>query len=364
MLCFRRAQQMNPLASDAPYHLGEVLWQLGRIPDAIAAWRDAAAANASHLAPNLALAEALLAAGDPAGAVRAADAALQIAPENERASIIAALARVLQGNADGAGAEILSRLERDADWLDVPALSGSVAIVLDRFPELAGRDELLAALGGAGDRLAHAHPLLLALVIEAAVRAGSDAGTLASLSAVARDRTYRREEYDTLRRVASAIARIDPARGAELGARYAALCVEAYAPAVPLGWPIRSAGRRLRVIVLVPGSDIDAATRGALAKVAALHRDAFDIAIATIGRASAEVIDVARGVAPAVAELPVSFDAPVAKALAARDFDVLRGPGRRRRRAPSRAASGARDSCACNDSRSQRALARRPHVCR
>jgi tetratricopeptide (TPR) repeat protein len=68
---------------------------------------------------------------------------------------------------------------------------------------------------------------------------------------------------------------------------------------------------------------MDAATRRTLAKIAALHRDAFDIAVATIGRASAEAIDVARGTTPAVAELPASFDASVAKALAARDFDVL-----------------------------------------
>jgi hypothetical protein len=167
-------------------------------------------------------------------------------PESERASIIAALARVLHGDVDGTGAAILSRLEREPEWLDVPALSGALAVVLDRFPEIAGRDALLAALGRTGGRLAHANPLLIALVVEAAVRAGSDADTLASLSAVARDRPYRREEYDALRRVASAIAKVDPAQAAELGARYAALCAEAFAPAVPLGWPIRSAGWRLR----------------------------------------------------------------------------------------------------------------------
>ncbi len=323
MLCFRRARQLNPSASDAPFHLGEVLWQLGRVPDAIAAWRDAAAANAKHLAPNLALAEALLASGDPAGALGAANAALQIAPENERASMIRALARLLQGDADGSDAAILSHLEREPQWLSVPALSGSLAVVLDRFPELPGRDALLAALGRAGAELAGAHPLLLALVIEAAVRTSGDAGTLTALSAVARDRTYRRDEYDALRRVAGAVARIDPAQGAELGARHAALCVEAFAPAVPLCWPLRSAGRRLRIIVLLPAAAIDAATRGALAKIAALPRDAFDIAIATMGRAAAEVMDLARGVAPAVAELPMSSDALVGKALAARDFDVL-----------------------------------------
>jgi cytochrome c-type biogenesis protein CcmH/NrfG len=77
MLCYRRALRAQGEASDARFHLGEVLWQLGRVPDAIAAWRVAAAVRADHLAPNLALAEALLATADAAGAFdglgRAAD---------------------------------------------------------------------------------------------------------------------------------------------------------------------------------------------------------------------------------------------------------------------------------------------------
>ena len=68
MLCFRRALRADRDASDARFHLGEVLWQLGRLPAAIAAWRDGTSVNAGHLAPNLALAEALLATGDAAAA--------------------------------------------------------------------------------------------------------------------------------------------------------------------------------------------------------------------------------------------------------------------------------------------------------
>ncbi|HET7032462.1 MAG TPA: hypothetical protein VFJ48_05010, partial [Casimicrobiaceae bacterium] len=103
MLCFRRAQRADPRASDAPFHLGEVLWQLGRAPDAIAAWRDAMAANSTHLAPTLALAEASLAVGDLRAATGAADAALRIAPDSPRAIIIGALARLLGGEIDRPG---------------------------------------------------------------------------------------------------------------------------------------------------------------------------------------------------------------------------------------------------------------------
>ncbi len=319
MLCFRRAQRVNPGVSDAPFHLGEVLWQLGKAPDAIAAWRGAIAVNANHVAPNLALAEALLATGDLTGCAAAARAALQIAPDNARAAIIEAVARILQGDVDGNDVVALSQLEREPRLLEVAAISGPLAAALDRFAEFKGRDAFLAALGRAPAPLASAHALLLALAIEAA----TDAGVLASLSTVARERAYRRDEHDALRRVAAAAALIDPIAGADLGARYTALCVDAFAPAIPFGWPIRSAGRRLRVIVLLPPAAITAATRSALAGLAALPRDAFDVAVATLGQASDEMMNVARTVAPAVVELPPSVDAQVGKALAARDFEVL-----------------------------------------
>ena len=42
MLCFRRASRADPRAPDPQFVLGEVLWQLGRLPEALAAWREAA----------------------------------------------------------------------------------------------------------------------------------------------------------------------------------------------------------------------------------------------------------------------------------------------------------------------------------
>jgi len=259
MLCFRRAQRADPRASDASFHLGEVLWKLGRVPDAIAAWRDAARANGDHLAPNLALAEALLAASDLGGAVGAADAALRIAPDDPRAAIIATLARLLRGELDEHGAAIFEVLERDRDWLEGSAVSGSVASALDRFPDLPRRSEFLAMLGRVPASLARADPRLLAVVIEAETGRRADSGMLASLSAAARDRTYQRDGYEALRRIAAAIARFDPVIGAELRGRYAALCVEAFTPDVPLGWPIRSAGRRMRIVVLLHPALVDSA---------------------------------------------------------------------------------------------------------
>jgi tetratricopeptide (TPR) repeat protein len=251
MLCFRRAQRVDPRASDAPFYLGEVLWQLGRVPDAIAAWRDAAAANGAHLAPNLALAEAHLGAGDFEAAASAADAALKIDADNTRASIIAELAWILQGRVDAGTATILQRVERERAWLDVPAIGTAVAAVLDRYPALSGRAEFLVALAQPPAALATVNPLLLALVIDSAARAGDTAG-LSELATIARARSYRRDEHDALRRIAGALAQVDPNAAEELRARHAALVSEAFAPAVPLVWPIRSAGTRLRIIVVLP----------------------------------------------------------------------------------------------------------------
>ena len=41
MLCFRRASRADPRAPDPLFVLGEVLWQFGRVPDAVASWREA-----------------------------------------------------------------------------------------------------------------------------------------------------------------------------------------------------------------------------------------------------------------------------------------------------------------------------------
>ncbi len=146
MLCFRHAQRVNPRASDAPFHLGEVLWQLGRISGAIAAWRDAAANNAGHLASNLALAEASLAAGNAADAQAAADAALKLAPQNARAAAVAGIARLLQSDPSGSVKEVAALLERRPQLLEVAAISGAFALVLDHDPGAEGCGEYLASL--------------------------------------------------------------------------------------------------------------------------------------------------------------------------------------------------------------------------
>lgn len=323
MLCFRRAQRESPRASDAPFHLGEVLWQLGRIPEAIAAWRDAAAANPRHLAPNLALAEALLASGDAMSAGNAANAALAAAPGNARATIVAAIAAMIQGDGGESGATAFRLLEREPRLLEAPAISGPLAHALDHSPTVPGREAFLASLGRSPERLAGAQPLLLALVLESVPRASVDATARSALTAMARGRAFGPGDHEALRRVAIAVMRIDSVAGRELGTRYAALCAGAFAPSVPNGWPIRSAGERFRVIVLLPPTFAEDGAKVAIAALSRLPRDGFDLAAATFGPASVEVKDGATALASSLIELPAAQDAVMAKALASRDFDVL-----------------------------------------
>ena len=48
LLCFRRAQRVHPRASDAMFHLGEVLWQLGSHAEAERIWSEAGAVDADN----------------------------------------------------------------------------------------------------------------------------------------------------------------------------------------------------------------------------------------------------------------------------------------------------------------------------
>jgi predicted O-linked N-acetylglucosamine transferase (SPINDLY family) len=77
------------------------------------------------------------------------------------------------------------------------------------------------------------------------------------------------------------------------------------------------------VIVLLPPRWASDAAKAAISVLAPLSREAFDIAAATIGPASSEVLDAASAIAQGIAELPALPDAAIAKSLAARDPDVL-----------------------------------------
>ncbi len=166
MLCFRRASRADPRAADPFFGLGEVFWQLGRLADAIATWREAARLDASFLAPRQALAEALLATGDAVAARTAADEVLGLVPGNTRAELIAAIARILDGDPapdPSPMAAIGSALEREPGLALVAALAGPLAHALDRAPMTPERVALLERISRAPEALTGAPLLLLAL---------------------------------------------------------------------------------------------------------------------------------------------------------------------------------------------------------
>ena len=94
MLCYRRAARAAPKAADPRYHLGEVLWQLGRAAEARAAWRETTALSPRHVAARQALAEASLSDRRPAhGPGRRREALQRGRPTSGRRRSIAAGAR-------------------------------------------------------------------------------------------------------------------------------------------------------------------------------------------------------------------------------------------------------------------------------
>jgi protein O-GlcNAc transferase len=313
MLCFRRAARAEPRASDPHFVLGEVLWQLGRLSDAIAAWRESTRLSPSHLAPAQALAEALLATGDWTAAEVAAERVLAIAPDEPRAALIRAIASVRSEPAESARSlgEIEALLVQAPSYLAVPALAGPLATVLDRALPGGAREALLDGLARRPEQLVAAPGLLVALVVERLADTGNR-DALDPWIVQTGARAYGAGEREPLRRIAVALAEFDPGAAASLCERYAQLCAAAFAPPVPLLWPRRTAARRCRVIVLAAADD------ATIEAFAALSHNAFDVAFAVFG--ATEPPSIAGHTAIALPEQP---DVAAARAIALRDADVL-----------------------------------------
>ncbi len=129
-------------------------------------------------------------------------------------------------------------------------------------------------------------------------------------------------EHEALRRTAHAAARAVATDAVLVGRRYAESCLAAFSAPFPLTWPRRTAGERLRVVVLVSDATDDAARR-AMAAMAALPATGYDLMFAAIGPAAPEVVAASKGAGAAIVELPRQPDVAVAKVLARRDPDLI-----------------------------------------
>jgi len=129
-------------------------------------------------------------------------------------------------------------------------------------------------------------------------------------------------DHEALRAVALAAASAGAADAPAHARAYAELCATSFAAAVPLPWPKRTAGSRLRVVVLLPVHANDAVLR-AIAGLLALSPAEFDFMFASVGPKAADVMALLGNAAATVAQLPANPDVAFAKALANRDPDVL-----------------------------------------
>ena len=333
MLCFRQASRADAAQPDAYFHLGEVLWQLGLLAEAISAWHEATRRAARFLAPVQALAEALLATGNANGAREAADRVLTLAPGDGRAEFIAGVAAMMledDGRTVAAATRVSEALARDDGLVAIPTLAGPLALACERVGDAAATAGLLDRLVriAASPSSAAAMPAqLLALACERAAAEGAPTGGAelrAALFAAACSRSYPRLEHEALRRIAHAATRAAPDAAPALARSYAHLCVREFAGAFPLVWPQRTAGDRLRVVALVAAPPT--AEAGVVLDVLAdLPRAEFDVAIAFLGEEAAPGSPMGVGVPghlPAIA-LPPIPDVNGAKRVAALDPDLI-----------------------------------------
>jgi len=123
-------------------------------------------------------------------------------------------------------------------------------------------------------------------------------------------------EPEALRRAALEALRGARPDAPELRRRYAESCVRRFAAPIPTLWPRRTRGRALRIVVLV-GARAEPAIDGALATLAALPRESFQVAFATLGDAKS------RSLRPAGASQPAPLIVALNSARAAEDAKRL-----------------------------------------
>jgi predicted O-linked N-acetylglucosamine transferase (SPINDLY family) len=320
MLCFQRAAALEPAAADPRYLLGEVHWQLGAIPAAVAAWREAARVAPHHPASQLALAEALLALGDADAACDAAAIALRLSPTDGDARVLHAVSAVASGRSEDALVSLEGAFGEDAGRLRGPAAGAALAGALASGRQLPGSRELLRAL------VPHVATVALALLVpiaQAATRDDSEVALRDARDAIAHaalERPIAEDDLDTLRSLALAFS-VDGRgeHGLALARRYAEAS-RAFLPAgPPLGWPRRPAGRTLRVHALLPGEATAMPAAIGLLRATAVRCEGVEWTLLADARET--VRD--PGAWAVVRVVPAALDLSVAAAIAREAPDVL-----------------------------------------
>ncbi len=325
MLCYRQALKSNRNAVQAQFQLGEVLRDLGRREEALAAFRMALTWQPQHL-PSLVAVADLLRATAPAEAAAHYQRAAALDPRN--AAVREGLALSLLASDDSrAFAQLAPLVVGDAssfhNWDELSRMLAATA-------PSSGKSELLRSIGSRPDFPPSS--FLLAIVIESAV-AGSpqDKDRALALFDVAERRAATIDDPEALRRLAVAAAAIGPIGLSSTWAqRYAQACVAMHSSPVPLLWPRRTSGGALRVAYCVPQRgpwvvggatiDIDAYLR----HVATAHaRDKFAPAILFVGDAAQHNVGTTHFQGIPLATLGVAPGLATARLVAEADYDAL-----------------------------------------
>ena len=310
--CFRRAAREDPRSPVPLFHWGEVMWQLGLTADALAAWQASAQRDASFLPPRLALAEAAMTRDAYEEARVFAAQAAALAPHDRRARAVALAAAAATGDREALQA-IVPLVESDPTLAQESSLAGAMASALAVADDPAA-SRLLAVLAP-----------VLATVPATLLAAAAERGMVVPAAVGARRWTM--ADVPSLRRLALVTQASDSPLASSLGEAYCALVGSSPAPQVPLLWPRRTAGDKLRVAWLCPAP----ATAAWRAWHRALMRavptaDGSDAAIvlctSDAQAARAALVGTALAHAPLV-NLPPRADGETARFVAARDCDVL-----------------------------------------
>src|SRR2546430_2059550 len=324
MLCYRQALKSNRNAVQAQFQLGEVLRDLGRREEALAAFRMALSWQPQHLPSLLAVAD-LLRRTAPAEAVTYFQRAAALDPRNTAAREGLALSLLASG--DSSAFSQLAALvgAEDSPFREWDELSRMLAAA----PPSSEKLELLRAIESRPDFPPSA--LLLAIAIESMVASTPrDMDRVLALFDIAERRAATIADPESLRRLALTAAAIGlSCLSSTWAQRYARVCAM-HSPPVPLLWPRRTSGSELRVAYLVPRGgrsvlggamiDIDAYLR----HVATAHaRDKFAPAILFVGDAAPDNSDAAHLKDIPVGTLGVAPGPAMARAVAEADYDAL-----------------------------------------
>jgi protein O-GlcNAc transferase len=325
LLCYRRALKSNRNAVQVHFHLGEVLRDLARRDEALAAFRTALTWQPKHFPSLLALGDMLRTAA-PVEAFEYYERAASLDPSSATAAQGAAVC-ALAANDERAYARLAPLIDGGTAfraWDDL-------ARVLAGTSPSTERSQLLRSIASLAEFPPSA--LLLAAAIESATAGtAQDRARAPALVDVAGERIATIDDAETLRRVAIAAAAIGRTDLASTWAkRHAQRSVALYAPTVPLMWPRRTAGRAMRIAYLVPraGSgpsivggatlDLDAYLR----HVVALHsRDAFAPSILFVGDAARTSLGTDLKGIP-LATLGTAPGLATARRVAEADYDAL-----------------------------------------